>query len=81
MNRARKPQVLKVTSRKKFKNSLKSFSEWCKKNRNMGMTELFHILNLKLRGYYNYYGVRGTEVIMTDWHPFTIIPLKYYLNG
>ena len=44
-NRAGKPQVLKRTSRKKYKNSLKRFSQWCKSNRNMRMTELFNKLN------------------------------------
>jgi len=44
-NRVGKPQVLKRTSRKKYRNSLKRFSDWCKKNRNMRMTELFKKLN------------------------------------
>jgi RNA-directed DNA polymerase len=47
------------TSRKKFRNSVKRVAEWCKKNRHRRLGEQFQLLNAKLRGYYNYYGVRG----------------------
>jgi RNA-directed DNA polymerase len=47
------------TSRKKFRNSVKRVAEWCKKNRHRRVGEQFQLLNAKLRGYYNYYGVRG----------------------
>ena len=58
-NRAGNPKIQRRTSRKKLRNLLKIFTEWCKTNRNMKMTELMYRLNFKLRGYYNYYGVRG----------------------
>lgn len=47
------------TSRKKFRNSVKRVAEWCKKNRHRRVKEQFQLLNAKLRGYYNYYGVKG----------------------
>ncbi len=47
------------TARKKFRNSVKRVAEWCKKNRHRRVGEQFQLLNAKLRGYYNYYGVRG----------------------
>jgi len=47
------------TSRKKFRSSVKRVAEWCKKNRHRRLGEQFKLLNAKLRGYYNYYGVRG----------------------
>ena len=58
-NRAGNAQLLKRTSRKKLRNSLVNFNDWCKKNRNRRLRDLFKELNAKLRGYYNYYGVRG----------------------
>ena len=79
-NRAGKPQVLKVTSRKKFKNSLKRFSEWCKKSRNLRMTKLFNTLNSKLRGYYNYYGVRGNYDSLASFFYHTMKILFKWLN-
>jgi RNA-directed DNA polymerase len=47
------------TARKKFRNSVKRVAEWCKKNRHRRVGEQFKLLNAKLRGYYNYYGVIG----------------------
>lgn len=47
------------TSRKKFRSSVKRVAEWCKQNRHRRVGEQFQLLNAKLRGYYNYYGVRG----------------------
>jgi RNA-directed DNA polymerase len=49
----------RCTSRKKFRSSVKRVAEWCKKNRHRRVREQFKLLNAKLRGYYNYYGVRG----------------------
>jgi group II intron reverse transcriptase/maturase len=47
------------TARKKFRNSVQRVAEWCKQNRHRRLGEQFRLLNAKLRGYYNYYGVRG----------------------
>src|SRR5882724_2143714 len=47
------------TSRKKFRSSVKRVAEWCKQNRHRRVREQFQLLNAKLHGYYNYYGVRG----------------------
>lgn len=79
-NRAGKPQVLKRTSKKKFRNSLKDFLKWCKSNRNMRMTELFYKLNAKLRGYYNYYGVRGNYDSLASFFYHAVNILFKWLN-
>ena len=57
--RSGKPHLKRRTSRKKLRGSIKRFTEWCKKNRNLEARVLFRRLNAKLRGYYNYYGVFG----------------------
>ena len=79
-NRAGRPQVLKRTSRKKYRNSIKRFSQWCKINRNMRMTELFNKLNAKLRGYYNYYGVRGNYDSLSSFFYHAMNLLFKWLN-
>ena len=58
-DRSGKPHLKRRTSRKKLRGSIKRFTEWCKKNRNLEARVLFRRLNAKLRGYYNYYGVFG----------------------
>jgi RNA-directed DNA polymerase len=55
------------TSRKKFRNSVKRVAEWCKKNRHRRVGEQFKRLNAKLRGYYNYYGVRGNYASLNEF--------------
>jgi group II intron reverse transcriptase/maturase len=58
-DRLGKPNVKKRTSRFKLRSGLKNFKIWCKESRNFRFKKLFLLLNAKLRGYYNYYGVIG----------------------
>jgi RNA-directed DNA polymerase len=55
------------TARKKFCSSVKRVAEWCKKNRHRRVGEQFQRLNAKLRGYYNYYGVRGNYASLNEF--------------
>lgn len=45
------------TSRKKFRSKMKAMKEWIKLHRTMELKDLFKIVNAKLRGHYQYYGV------------------------
>lgn len=56
------------TARKKFRNSIKRVAEWCKQNRHRQVREQFQLLNAKLRGYYNYYGVRGNFASLNEFY-------------
>ena len=56
------------TSRKKFRSSVNRVTEWCKQNRHRRVREQFQLLNAKLRGYYNYYGVRGNYDSLAEFH-------------
>jgi RNA-directed DNA polymerase len=56
------------TARKKFRNSVKRVAEWCKKNRHRRVREQFSLLSAKLRGYYNYYGVRGNYDSLNEFY-------------
>ena len=60
-DRAGKPHLKRRTSRKKLRNSLSNFTQSCKQSRHTPMKKLFASLNLKLRGYYNYYGGVGQQ--------------------
>lgn len=54
-----KDWLKRSTSRKKLRKSLNNFKEWCIENRSKRLDTFFAVLNAKLRGYYNYYGVVG----------------------
>jgi group II intron reverse transcriptase/maturase len=56
------------TARKKFRNSIKRVAEWCKQNRHRRVKEQFQLLNAKLCGYYNYYGVRGNFDSLNEFY-------------
>lgn len=50
-------RVKRKTSRKKFKAKLKHFAEWLYQNMHTEIGELIKKINVKLVGYYRYYGV------------------------
>ena len=50
-------RVKRKTSKKKFGAKLKLFIEWVKQNRVLRKKELIEKLNIKLSGYYRYYGI------------------------
>lgn len=59
VDRKGRDTIKRRTSRERFRKSLKNFTGWCRESRNFRLKKLFWVLNAKLRGYYNYYGVIG----------------------
>jgi len=55
------------TSRKKYRASLASFKEWSRTHSHLPKATLFAKLNRKLKGYYNYYGIRGNAKSLSDY--------------
>jgi RNA-directed DNA polymerase len=79
-DRAGKDHLKRRTSRKKLRNSLKQFGEWCKQNRRQKLHALFGQLNAKLRGYYNYYGVNGNYEGLRQFYDEAMRTLQKWLN-
>jgi hypothetical protein len=75
-----KPHVDRRTARKNLRNSLKRFKEWCKESRSLRLPELFKMLNAKLRGHYQYYGVIGNYPSLKQFYCEVIRLLRKYLN-
>jgi len=73
-------RVQRRTSRKKFRNSLATFTQWCKQSRHMPLGKLFPLLKSKLRGYYNYYGVRGNSYGLREFYEPSMKILWKWLN-
>jgi RNA-directed DNA polymerase len=57
--------VRRRTAPKKLHGSVRAFTDWIKENRNCRVTTLMKALSRKLRGYWNYYGVRGNSESMS----------------
>ena len=79
-DRAGKPHVNKRTARKSLKNSLMRFKLWCKKNRHRRLLDLFRLLNAKLTGYFNHFGVHGNYPSLVLFYYRAIRYLWKYLN-
>ena len=54
-------RVKRKTSKKKFKQKVQEFKIWIKKNRNNKLKETMAIINKKLIGHYNYYGINDNH--------------------
>jgi len=59
ISRKGKDMIKRRTSRKKLRASLNRFTQWARQCRNFRLRKIFTLLNVKLIGYYNYYGVIG----------------------
>lgn len=59
MSRKGKDIIAHTTSKKKFNASVQKMKQWIKEKRHIRLRKLIESLNVKLRGYYNYYGVVG----------------------
>jgi group II intron reverse transcriptase/maturase len=68
------------TSHKKFQQSLRNFTTWCRESRSTGIRRLLKTLNAKLRGYYNYYGVIGNYDSLYKYFRQAMRILKKWLN-
>ena len=67
MDRKGQARLKRRTARKKLRNSLTRVTEWCKQNRHRRIREQVQLLNAKLRGYYNYYGVSGNYASLDEF--------------
>ena len=79
-SRKGKDIIKRRTSRKKLLASLIKFSFWCRRCRNLRLREIFKLLNAKLRGYYNYYGVIGNFASLQKFFRQAMRILYKWLN-
>lgn len=75
-----KDNLKRRTDPKKLKTSLKNFKIWCRESRNFRLRKLFCLLNSKLRGYYNYYGLIGNYDRMSKFFFHAMRTLYKWLN-
>jgi RNA-directed DNA polymerase len=80
IGRTGKPQIKRRTSPKKFKKSVKNFTEWIKTHRNMKIRELIPKLNRRLKGYYEHYGIIGNSDSLWKFYRQVEKVMKKWLN-
>ncbi len=51
--------IKRRTARKRLRRAIGRIRQWCRYNRHMPLKEQYRVLCLKLKGHYQYYGIRG----------------------
>ena len=51
--------IKRKTQSKRLSRFLSAIGDWCKENRHEAIDEQYRMLSAKLRGHYQYYGLRG----------------------
>ena len=67
VDRKGRARIKRRTARKKLRNSLERVAKWCKQHRHRGVREQVQLLNAKLRGHTNYYGVIGNYASLNEF--------------
>jgi len=62
--------VKRKTSAKRFRRAGKRIWEWCRRNRHESIFEQHWQLSLKLRGHYQYYGIRGNYESLAAYYEY-----------
>lgn len=75
-----KDVITHTTSKKKFNASVQKIKQWIKENRNCRLRKLIDLLNIKLRGYYNYYGVIGNYKMLKRMDAIVKMLLYKWMN-
>ena len=75
-----KDYVTHTSAKKKFRQAVKRMKEWLMKNRHRRLENIINQINSKLRGYYNYYGIRGNSKMLWEMDELINRLLYKWLN-
>lgn len=72
--------IKRKTARKKVRKTIQGIWEWCRWNRHMDVEEQYRILSAKLRGHFQYFGVRCNMRAMETVRHHLRRAWRYWLN-
>jgi len=75
-----RPMVQRRTSPTRLRKSVMAFTQWIRKNRHLRMRPLMRRLIPKLRGYWNYYGIKGNSPSLKKFWGQVLRLLYKWLN-
>ncbi len=58
--------IKRRTARKRFRRTKKSLWRWCRAHRHAPLKDQYHMLCLKLRGHFRYYGIQGNFRLLEE---------------
>jgi len=81
-NKSRKGNwiIKRKTASKKVRKTIQALREWCRRFRHKALDEQYRILCSKLRGHFQYFGIRCNMRAMETVLYFTIRNWKFWLN-
>jgi RNA-directed DNA polymerase len=71
--------IKRKTAKKRLRRAQKAFWQWCRENRHRPIREQYVLLCAKLRGYYQYYGVRHNYRALAVVREFVVKAWRYWL--
>jgi hypothetical protein len=72
--------IKRKTARKRLRRAMKRMWQWCRDNRHLPAKEQYQMLCRKLRGHYQYYGIRGNYRCLERVHEQTMRAWWYWLS-
>ena len=72
--------VFRKTADSRFARALGRLDEWCRRNRHLPVKRQHKALSDKLRGHYNYYGIRGNSRGISRFRNQTVLTWKRWLS-
>jgi hypothetical protein len=72
--------IKRKTARKRQRRSIKLLWQWCKENRHLPLEEQYQMLCLKLRGHYQYYGIRSNSRQLEEVYQKARAGWRYWLD-
>ena len=72
--------VKRKTATKRLRRALVATWNWCRKNRHKKVKAQYEVLQSKLRGHYNYYGITGNYRSLSGYWHYVKRGWRYWLN-
>ena len=72
--------IKRKTAKKRLRRAMKSIWEWCRRHRHDRLQEQHRTLRLKLRGHYQYYGIRNNYAALDVMMRHTEKAWRYWLS-
>ena len=72
--------IKRKTARKKLRKTMQALWEWCRKHRHMDLAKQYRTLVSKLRGHYQYFGVRCNARSLEAVRYHALCAWRYWLN-
>jgi len=72
--------IKRMTASKRMRRTMKAIWEWCDRNRHMPLKEQSEELSRKMRGHYQYYGIRGNYKMLETVFEHAEKSWRYWLS-